>query len=469
MTLIGDPEREMRESAKQALKQPRRKAPWEEYREPDPRLIKESFRWVTPEFKRLDGYGPKTIKIKGVALTANTVSKNNRLYIDEELRRAARTLRGKPINVNHNPKQIIGHVEVAEYEDGNLEFIGVIKKQPYVDMLRENDPRIRGLSVEGEYFYMRCLRCGEKFYTEEEFQKHMAEVHHVHNGVGEVHGLHLQGLSLVLAPELPGVETTEIELLEMAEAQNRIYEIILTEKAEMRKVEIPFKEQGEKPPKDWWDKCVATVKAGMPEYSDEQVAAVCGYIWYHKPEQHGIGESTMLTEKVEKRGDKWCVVHCTGPDAGEVIKCFDTKEEAEAMHRAIMANKNQETARALEKLEKLEERVAKIEDDYAALAEAARLEIARLKEAGSLASEVAALRQKVEALENNGVNFKETENVLSRLQKVETEIANVKAKFHKLSVFKGHAPPMNSQHVDNTVIGDPEKELRESAKKKRGK
>ena len=159
MTLIGDPEREMRESAKQALRQPRRRAPWEEYREPDPRLIKESFRWVTPEFKRLDGYGPKTIKIKGVALTANTVSKNNRLYIDEELRRAARTLRGKPINVNHNPKQIIGHVEVAEYEDGNLEFIGVIKKQPYVDMLRENDPRIRGLSVEGEYFYMRCLRC----------------------------------------------------------------------------------------------------------------------------------------------------------------------------------------------------------------------------------------------------------------------------------------------------------------------
>ena len=466
MTLIGDPEREMRESAKQALKQPRRKAPWEEYREPDPRLIKESFRWVTPEFKRLDGYGPKTIKIKGVALTANTVSKNNRLYIDEELRRAARTLRGKPINVNHNPKQIIGHVEVAEYEDGNLEFIGVIKKQPYVDMLRENDPRIRGLSVEGEYFYMRCLRCGEKFYTEEEFQKHMAEVHHVHNGVGEVHGLHLQGLSLVLAPELPGVETTEIELLEMAEAQNRIYEIILMEKAEMRKVEIPFKEQGEKPPKDWWDKCVATVKAGMPEYSDEQVAAVCGYIWYHKPEQHGIGESVGLTEKVEKRGDKWCVVHCTGPDAGEVIKCFDTKEEAEAMHRAIMANKNQETARALEKLEK---RVTQIEEGYKTIVEAAEKELAQLKETPNLATEIEALKQRIEALEKNNGILKETENLVSRLEKLETKQANLEAKFYKLSVFKGHAPPMNPQHIDKTVIGDPEKELRESAKKRKKK
>ena len=307
--------------------------------------IRESFRWLTPEFKQLDGYGPKTIKVKGIALTANTVSKNNRLYIDEELRRAARTLRGKPITVNHDPNRIIGHVEVAEYEDGNLEFIGVIKKEPYVSMLRENDPRIRGLSIEGNYFYLQCLYCGEKFYNEEEFQRHMAEEHLIRNGVGQVYGLHLDGLSLVLSPETPGVETTKIELLEMAKAQNRIFEIILKEKAEMKKKEL---KEDERPPKEWWDRCIAYMHEHMPEYSDEQAAAVCGYIYYHVPHGKSATFETLdirriaelaLAEKVEKIGDKWCVVHCHGPDAGKPIKCFDSKEEAEAMHRAIMANK----------------------------------------------------------------------------------------------------------------------------------
>ncbi len=50
----------------------------------------------------------------------------------------------------------------------------------------------------------------------------------------------------------------------------------------------------------------------------------------------------LLNKKVEKRGNKWCVVHCHGPDAGKPIKCFDTKEEADRMHRAIQANKSKE-------------------------------------------------------------------------------------------------------------------------------
>ena len=47
----------------------------------------------------------------------------------------------------------------------------------------------------------------------------------------------------------------------------------------------------------------------------------------------------ILEKRVEKRGSQWCVIHCHGPDAGKPIKCFDTKEQAEAMHRAIEANK----------------------------------------------------------------------------------------------------------------------------------
>ena len=43
---------------------------------------------------------------------------------------------------------------------------------------------------------------------------------------------------------------------------------------------------------------------------------------------------------VEKRGKKWCTIHCHGKDKGKVIATFDTKEEAEKQHRAIMVSKH---------------------------------------------------------------------------------------------------------------------------------
>lgn len=51
-------------------------------------------------------------------------------------------------------------------------------------------------------------------------------------------------------------------------------------------------------------------------------------------------QQQKISKKVEKRGSQWCVIHCTGPDAGKPIKCFSTKSEADAMHRAIQANKS---------------------------------------------------------------------------------------------------------------------------------
>jgi hypothetical protein len=48
---------------------------------------------------------------------------------------------------------------------------------------------------------------------------------------------------------------------------------------------------------------------------------------------------------VVKRGNKWCVIHshpkrsATDKEIGTVIKCFDNKKDAEAMHRAIQASK----------------------------------------------------------------------------------------------------------------------------------
>lgn len=40
-----------------------------------------------------------------------------------------------------------------------------------------------------------------------------------------------------------------------------------------------------KPSKAWWDKVVAEIRAGMPEYTDEQVRAVAGWRWYQHEER----------------------------------------------------------------------------------------------------------------------------------------------------------------------------------------
>jgi hypothetical protein len=54
----------------------------------------------------------------------------------------------------------------------------------------------------------------------------------------------------------------------------------------------------------------------------------------------GIG---YKEDMVVQRGNQYCVIHCHGPEAGKAIKCFATKEEAEAMHRAIQAQKHVST------------------------------------------------------------------------------------------------------------------------------
>ncbi|RLC88046.1 MAG: hypothetical protein DRJ03_04050 [Chloroflexi bacterium] len=174
-------------------------------------VITEKFSWLAREaFQDIADVGKNTVAIKGIAACAGT-SRNLRQYVDEELKRAARTWRRKPLTINHDPKRIVGHVEWMEYENGCLEYLAVVKKQPYVDMLRNKDPRIRGVSIEAEYLYNRCPKCGEKFYTEEQFRNHMREVHLIKNGITQPHGIVGTYLSLVVAPEVPGVEGTTVD------------------------------------------------------------------------------------------------------------------------------------------------------------------------------------------------------------------------------------------------------------------
>lgn len=54
----------------------------------------------------------------------------------------------------------------------------------------------------------------------------------------------------------------------------------------------------------------------------------------------------ILEKKIVKRNGQFCIIHCTPPNVGKIIKCFPgTKsgyQQALRMHRAIMANKYKE-------------------------------------------------------------------------------------------------------------------------------
>ena len=176
--------------------------------------ITESFAWLTPEAFNLHSVGKNTIKIKGIAMPSGTISKNNRQYVEEALIKSAYTLIGKPITINHDPHRIIGNVEWAEHEDGVTEYLATVKKQPYVDMLRNRDPNIKGVSVEADYLHNKCTRCGKRCYSEEEFRNHMLETHLIKDGVTAPHGMVYKALSLVLSPEVPGVDATTVEIME---------------------------------------------------------------------------------------------------------------------------------------------------------------------------------------------------------------------------------------------------------------
>ena len=97
-----------------------------------------------------------------------------------------------------------------------------------------------------------------------------------------------------------------------------------------------------RPPKEWFDRCVARVKESGSAKDPE---AVCAALWHKKRGKEEYPDlekeiDSLLEKKVVKRGNKWCVIHCHGPKAGQSIKCFSSKEKALAMHRAIQSNKS---------------------------------------------------------------------------------------------------------------------------------
>jgi len=113
-----------------------------------------------------------------------------------------------------------------------------------------------------------------------------------------------------------------------------------TECPKKEATQVLQKPKDERPPKDWFDRCVAHVRAAG---SADDPEAVCGNLWHnimHEAVENVEKDIDEFTEKrVEQRGNQWCVIHCHGPEEGKPIKCFDTRAEAERMHAAIQANK----------------------------------------------------------------------------------------------------------------------------------
>ncbi|MFA5366239.1 MAG: hypothetical protein WC325_13745 [Candidatus Bathyarchaeia archaeon] len=194
--------------------------------------ILESFTIPITEWKTVDA-GKNTIRIKGVALKGDVVSKNNRLYVAKELMKSTNTFINKPVNLHHadpkNERTNIGTITWMDWDEKAelLTYEAEIKRQPYVEMIRNKSAEIRGVSIQANFLHNRCPDCNTRFYTEEDFRGHMWDRHF--KKVSAVpHGIIGEALTLVLSPEIPGYSGTTVELSEIARVETlRLLETVI--------------------------------------------------------------------------------------------------------------------------------------------------------------------------------------------------------------------------------------------------
>ena len=186
------------------------------------RMPQERFSWAkqTLQYVRQD----EDAKYYKVEALFPLVSMNRNVYTEDELVRAARTLIGKPVNLNHKAVFLDG-VEVidAEYEDGAVEVLLRVPKNSEVDGRKLID----------------LIDSGEIIHVSIE-----ASCRHVTPTVmgGEVgrkcEGLIFTGLALLTKDVLPGVPLTRIMPAEaIVEAYGE--ECLSGEKPEIREVGEP--------------------------------------------------------------------------------------------------------------------------------------------------------------------------------------------------------------------------------------
>jgi hypothetical protein len=342
------------------------------------KVLKESFSWTTgiPELSTIPT-DRKVVRIRGIAGHVGAVSKNGRKYVEEELRASARTWVKKPLTINHsdysNPKNHVGEVVDMELDtDGNLEYIADVWKQPYVDMIRSKSTSIVGVSIEAEYKAAECWRCQKRFPTEEAYFKHLTEDHFFKDVDRTVkpYGIMGKALSIVLTPQIPGIEGTNVQLMEQTDGFLSLMETFLQDQhPELEEkgfalgpstaVKTAMSPIGLAKPKT---KEYHITLIGREFHVVEGTQIVKSFEKRIQAENHIQkleAEELGLTERIEKRGNQFCIVHCHPPNEGEIIKCFPTREEAESMHAAMMAGKESvKTEPAKTEKEKIEENLA---------------------------------------------------------------------------------------------------------------
>lgn len=194
--------------------------------------ILEPFTIPITEWKTVDA-GKNTIRIKGVALKGDVISKNQRLYIAKELMKSTNTFIGKPINLHHNSPENkatnIGHITWMDWDEKAelLTYEAEITKQPYVNMIRNKSTEIRGVSIQANFLHNRCPDCNTKFYTEEDFRGHMWQ-NHFKKVSAVPHGIIGEAITLVLSPEVPGFSGTTVNLAEIQRQETlRLFETVI--------------------------------------------------------------------------------------------------------------------------------------------------------------------------------------------------------------------------------------------------
>ena len=194
--------------------------------------IFESFKWLEGinSFKVKDT-GQKTIRIKGVAARAGDVSKNGRKYMGEELKKSVSSMVGKWVTVNHDDSKRVGKILDADWEDEQLEYLAEIWAEPYVALIRNKSATIRGVSIQAQYRNLECAICGKKFESQAAWREHMETDEFVKDGLEAPHGIVFEenALSLVLAPETPGLNTT-MAIYEMQQGFHRLCETVFKNK-----------------------------------------------------------------------------------------------------------------------------------------------------------------------------------------------------------------------------------------------
>jgi len=450
----------------------------DQYQERGHFTIIESFSWLSPEFQLQKSTDGKTVKIQGRAIPKNAISKNQRAYVADEMHSAARTFIDVPVTVNHakwsDPKNKKGKVNWMEYDmaDGNMEFVGEVWNPEIMTELRlykENPSasRIRGVSIEADFLYLTCSVCGEKFTNEEAWHKHMTEVERLKDVAQVPHGIRGRALSLVLAPEVPGVEGNTLEVI--SEVKNKgffdLMEMVLKEKGGDAMV-TKGKTSLDKPKSNLHlaEPCSPELRACVDDLiadgKDESSAwAIC---------KNQLGE-TKTKEQIRQDALNHFANFCTNhPDPkvkeefnlylqplNEMITEGQSLINDSPLGKQLITEqkrqndlKEQEVKAQEQDMEQLKAENEQLKNEVATL----KQELEDLKRANdSKLTETTSLQETIKTLHEDNKQLAET--VLAQEKKLEKETVradNAEDKLGRYSEFKGHSIALESESTKQT-------------------